>query len=122
MDTATISHIVVDAHRERAWTLRNKTDVAAHFREFAAASLENVIASEIHLSIHLQTFHAVVQSVEGTEKRRLAATGRTDDASNLSLRNTYIYIFQDLCTIDIYIQVLGVELCMIVVNKLCRHI
>ena len=73
MDAATISHIVVDAHRERAWTLRNKTDVAAHFREFAAAGLKNVVVSEIHLSIHLQTFHAVVQSVKGSEKRRLAA-------------------------------------------------
>jgi len=122
MDAATVSHIVVDAHRERAWALRNEADVTAYLREFAAASLEDIVLTQVHFAIHLQAFHTVVQSVEGTEECRFAATGRTDDAGNLVLWDANVHILQNLGTIDINIQVLGVELCMSLVSKHCIHV
>ena len=121
VDAATVSHIVVDAHRQRAGTLGHQSNVAPQFRKATAARFEDIVTIEGDLACHAQTFDVVVETVERAKQRALTAPRGTDDASDLVAGNLHIDVFQDMSAIDIDIEMTGLKTCTRGVSKLVGY-
>ncbi|MPN62538.1 hypothetical protein SDC9_210287 [bioreactor metagenome] len=63
MQPRAISDVVVDAHRERVWFLKNHADIFAQFGHVHAGG-KNILAVVQHLALHPHTGHKVVHAVE----------------------------------------------------------
>ena len=121
VDAATVSHIVVDAHRQRAGTLGHQSNVAPQFRKATAARFEDIVTIEGDLSGHTQTFYTVVETVECAKQRAFAATGGTDDASDLVAGDLHVDVFQYVCPVNVDVEVAGLKTCARGVSKLIGH-
>ena len=105
VDAASVGYVIEYRHRQRARTLRNKTDVAAKLYQLAAVRLYDVVVAKEHVAVNLNALGRVDDAVEGSQKRALSAARRADDTCYLVLRNSYVHIFKYMNIADVDVQV-----------------
>lgn len=110
MNAAAESYITIYIHWKGTWTLRYESNVTAELCERFSMGPNDVFAAKSDASADFQTLGAVVQAVEGAKKCGLAAARRTNDASNLVLRNMDIHAFQYLFVANGEMKVLDFQL------------
>ena len=67
MNTASIGDIIINTHWERAWALRNQTNVTAQFCHLTGACSYNVLLTKIHLTVYLNILYRIDKAIESAQ-------------------------------------------------------
>ncbi len=67
MNTASIGDIIINTHWERAWALRNQTNVTAQFCHLTRTGTDNVLLAKIHLTVYLYILYRIDQAIESAQ-------------------------------------------------------
>src|ERR1041384_7007252 len=84
IDAYSVRYIVVNRHRKRIRPLKNHTNTAAEIDDIRAIR-GDILAVELDRTFQASARDRVAHSIQGTQKSRLAATGRSDQRGNESL-------------------------------------